>query len=67
MRDLANARQTADEAAEAQRRASQHNTSLSETSLAEYRSLPVIHFSGRSLTNTPHRKASTSVLAVSER
>ncbi|KAG1728564.1 RecF/RecN/SMC [Suillus lakei] len=50
-RDLANARQAADEAAEAHRRASQHNTSLSETSLAEYRSL----------------KASASVLAVSER
>ncbi|KAG2124257.1 hypothetical protein BD769DRAFT_1653050 [Suillus cothurnatus] len=50
-RDLSNARQAADEAAEAHRRASQHNTSLSEESLAEYRSL----------------KASTSVLAVSER
>ncbi|KAJ8594932.1 RecF/RecN/SMC protein [Rhizopogon salebrosus TDB-379] len=51
MRDLANAKQAADEAAEAQRRASQHNVSLSETSLAEYRSL----------------KASASVLAISER
>ncbi|KAG0708416.1 hypothetical protein DFH29DRAFT_479888 [Suillus ampliporus] len=50
-RDLANARQAAEEAAEAHRRASQHNTSLSENSLAEYRSL----------------KASASVLAVSER
>ncbi|KAG1840638.1 hypothetical protein F4604DRAFT_1832337 [Suillus subluteus] len=50
-RDLSNARQAADEAAEAHKRASQHNTSLSEDSLAEYRSL----------------KASASVLAVSER
>ncbi|KAG1770008.1 RecF/RecN/SMC [Suillus occidentalis] len=50
-RDLSNARQAADEAAEACRRASQQNTSLSENSLAEYRSL----------------KASASVLAVSER
>ncbi|KAG1847796.1 P-loop containing nucleoside triphosphate hydrolase protein [Suillus tomentosus] len=50
-RDLSNAKQAADEAAEAHRRASQHNTSLSEDSLAEYRSL----------------KASASVLAVSER
>ncbi|KAG2151543.1 RecF/RecN/SMC [Suillus clintonianus] len=50
-RDLVNARQAADEAAEAHRRASQQNTSLSENSLAEYRSL----------------KASASVLAVSER
>lgn len=50
-RDLSNARQAADEAAEAYRRASQQNTSLSENSLAEYRSL----------------KASASVLAVSER
>ncbi|KAG2353280.1 SMCs flexible hinge [Suillus spraguei] len=44
-------RQAADEAAEAHRRASQHSTSLSENSLAEYRSL----------------KASASILAVSER
>lgn len=50
-RDLSNARQAADEAAEAHRRASQHSASLSENSLAEYRSL----------------KASASVLAVSER
>lgn len=50
-RDLSNARQAADEAAEAHRRASQHSTSLSENSLAEYRSL----------------KASASILAVSER
>ncbi|KIK41439.1 hypothetical protein CY34DRAFT_203385 [Suillus luteus UH-Slu-Lm8-n1] len=38
-RDISNARQAADEAAEAYRRPSQHNTSLSENSLAEYRSL----------------------------
>ncbi|KAG1851048.1 hypothetical protein DFJ58DRAFT_729029 [Suillus subalutaceus] len=50
-RDLANVRHAADKAAEAHRRASQHNTSLSDNSLAEYRSL----------------KASASVLAVSER
>ncbi|KAG1736707.1 hypothetical protein EDD22DRAFT_959728 [Suillus occidentalis] len=51
-RDLSNANQAADEAAaEACRRASQHNTSLNENSPAEHRSL----------------KASASVLAVSER
>ncbi|KAF9225691.1 condensin complex subunit SMC1 [Gyrodon lividus] len=50
-RDLQIARSAADEAAEAHRRTSQHNTALSEQSLAEYRSL----------------KAMASVLAVSER
>ncbi|KAH7929959.1 RecF/RecN/SMC protein [Leucogyrophana mollusca] len=50
-RDLVNARKAADAAQEAHRRASQHNTSLSEESLSEYRSL----------------KASANVLAVDER
>ncbi|KAG2742674.1 hypothetical protein P692DRAFT_201870696 [Suillus brevipes Sb2] len=50
-RDLSSARRAVDEAAEVYRRASRHNTSLSENSLAEYHSL----------------KASVSVLAVSER
>lgn len=50
-RDLQLVQQAADEAAEAHRRASQYNTSLSEESLAEYRSL----------------KAAASMLAVEER
>ncbi|KIJ62116.1 hypothetical protein HYDPIDRAFT_169279 [Hydnomerulius pinastri MD-312] len=58
-RDLQIARRAADEAAEAHRRASQQNTALSEESLAEYRSFYPDP-------NTP-RKASASVLAVSER
>jgi hypothetical protein len=72
----ANARQTADEAAggpfgiyvvflclifaEAQKRASQHNTSLSETSLAEYRSLSVI----RRGTTSSGGKASLSKVSM---
>ncbi|EIW78182.1 cohesin complex subunit psm1 [Coniophora puteana RWD-64-598 SS2] len=50
-KELKIARRAADEAAEAHRKASAHNTSLSEESLREYRSL----------------KASASVLAVDER
>lgn len=50
-RDLFNDREAADEAAEAYRRAAQHNTPLSENSLAEYHLL----------------KALASILAVSER
>ncbi|KAI6108622.1 RecF/RecN/SMC [Pisolithus croceorrhizus] len=50
-RDLQLVQRAADEAAEAHRRASQYNTSLSEESLAEYRSL----------------KAAASMLAVEER
>ncbi|EGO04101.1 hypothetical protein SERLA73DRAFT_102460 [Serpula lacrymans var. lacrymans S7.3] len=50
-KDLQDVRKAADAAQEAQRRQSQHNTSLSEESLQEYRSL----------------KASASILAVDER
>jgi hypothetical protein len=53
--------------AEAHRRTSQHNTPLSETSLAEYRSLSVIRSSICRFVLMPHRKASASVFAVSER